>query len=305
MPSVVTPRRHAGTTRFIPIVRGSVNMTARWAASRVPADAVASLRADYCEETGGQILHYSFYIREGWVTCYALHHVDEPAEHAVGYCAVVEAGPWEGKPAVFQFWVEPSDRMATFALFEVACEAAGAVGVATQLNAPLLPALMHAYCVQVTTESIVFEDQHPALRLEAPEGGSQLRSLTSSDDTASAMAKGRGGCEFSLHAADGSTVATGGILFHYNPVRPGGPPYGDIHYEVATDRRGQVTCLKSQNKCVDSCLRVHARRWTDRVHSGVPCRVVHNDATWLLAALVRLLCHAAQTRMLYALHTYI
>ena len=223
-------------------------MAARWAASRVSADAVASLRDRYCEETGGQVLHYSFYIREGWVACYALHRVGEAPEHSVGYCAVVEAGPWEGKPAVFQFWVSPSDRMATFALFEVACEAAGAVGVATQLNAPLLPALMHAYCVQVTTESIVFEDQHPALRLEAPEGGSQLRSLTSSDDTASAMAKGRGGCEFSLHAGDGPTVATGGISFHYNPVRPGGPPYGDIYYEVAVDRRGQV--IKKPHLCV-------------------------------------------------------
>ena len=228
--------------------RPLLNMAARWAASRVSADAVASLRDRYCEETGGQVLHYSFYIREGWVACYALHRAGEAPEHPVGYCAVVEAGPWEGKPAVFQFWVAPSDRMATFALFEVACEAAGAVGVATQLNAPLLPALMHAYCVQVTTESIVFEDQHPALRLEAPEGGSQLRSLTSSDDTASAMAKGRGGCEFSLHAGDGPTVATGGISFHYNPVRPGGPPYGDIYYEVAADRRGQV--IKKPRLCV-------------------------------------------------------
>ncbi len=170
----------------------------------------------------------------------------EPAE-LVGYCAVVGAGPWEDKPAVFEFWVEPDERMAAFALFEVACAAAGAVEVATQLNAPLLPALMHAYCVQVTTESIVFEDKHPTLRLEPPPGTrrSQLRSLTSADDTAAAMAKRRGGCEFSLHAEDGCTIATGGILFHYNPVGPGRPPYGDIYYEVVEERRGQVHSLRS------------------------------------------------------------
>ena len=125
VPSVATRRCARASFR-----RPLLNMAARWAASRVSADAVASLRDRYCEETGGQVLHYSFYIREGWVACYALHRVGEAPEHSVGYCAVVEAGPWEGKPAVFQFWVSPSDRMATFALFEVACEAAGAVGVA-------------------------------------------------------------------------------------------------------------------------------------------------------------------------------
>ena len=185
------------------------------------------------------------------MSCYGLHRVGAPAE-LVGYCAVVGAGPWEGKPAVFEFWVEQDERMAVFALFEVACAAAGAVEVATQLNAPLLPALMHAYCVQVTTESIVFEDKHPTLRLEPPPGtcSSQLRSLTSAEDTAAAMAKRRGGCEFSLHADDGSTIATGGILFHYNPVCPGGPPYGDIYYEVVKVWRGQVISLTSCAMCM-------------------------------------------------------
>jgi RimJ/RimL family protein N-acetyltransferase len=32
---------------------------------------------------------------------------------------------------------------------------------------------------------------------------------------------------------DGAIVATGGLLFHYNP------PYGDIHMEVAPAHRGQ------------------------------------------------------------------
>ncbi len=41
-------------------------MVSQWAASAVSADAVETLRACYCEETGGQVLHFSFFQYAPW-----------------------------------------------------------------------------------------------------------------------------------------------------------------------------------------------------------------------------------------------
>ena len=208
---------------------------ALWMATAVCHKTVSSLREEFTTEIGGQSLRFSFYQREGWVKCYQLH----AGERVAGYGAVVVAGPWRCRPAIFEFYVVPNERTHTFALFEALLEAhSSPLGVATQTNAPLLPLMLHVYCTNVATESVVFEDANSNARV-APPAPCEIRQLTSAADTAAALSARRGSCDFEVVTADGQVVATGGIGFHYNPVAEGLHPFGDIYYEVVPGKRRQ------------------------------------------------------------------
>jgi len=100
--------------------------------------------------------------------------------------------------------------------------------------------MLHAYAGDIRSEKIVFRD---AITTALPPHGSVLHRVTPDHETRCAIAQRQGGSECVLQL-DGETVATGGLMFHYNV------PYTDIYMEVAGPfrRRGFGSYLVQELK---------------------------------------------------------
>lgn len=173
-----------------------------------------------------QIVHDSIHRRVGWTTTYALVVDDIDA----GFGSIAIGGPWTGNPTIFEFYVLPEYRACAFKLFEGLLEASGARLMEIQSNDALLAVMLHTYARDIRSEKIVFRD---GVTTALESNGAVLEPTTSKEDARGAMAARQGGAEWRLRLGD-DTVATGGILFHYNA------PYGDIYMDVAEPfrRRG-------------------------------------------------------------------
>ena len=173
-----------------------------------------------------QIVHDSIHRRTGWTTTYALSVDDTIA----GFGSMAIGGPWTGHPTIFEFYVLPLYRGSAFKLFEAFLEVCGARLMEIQSNDALLAVMLHTYARDIRSEKIVFRD---GVTTATESNGAMLEPITSEADTRRAIAARQGGPEWRLQFGN-ETVATGGILFHYNP------PYGDIYMDVAEPfrRRG-------------------------------------------------------------------
>ena len=197
----------------------------RATATPTSSDVVLPLRVRHRQEMNCQIVHDSIYRRAGWTNIYVLQLDDTCA----GFGSAAVGGPWTGKPTIFEFYVLPAHRDRAFQLFEALLEASGARLMEIQSNDTLLAVMLHTYARDVSSEKIVFRD---GLTTTLAPRGAVLEHLTSDEETRLAIARRQGGGEWRL-AHEGESVATGGILFHYNE------PYGDIYMEVAEAFRGR------------------------------------------------------------------
>ena len=183
-----------------------------------------------------QIIHDSIHRRPGWTQEYVLR----VGENRVGYGSLAVAGPWKGKPTLYEWYVLPHYRSRMFDLFPVLLAASGAIRIETQSNDVLLTVMLHAFASSAMSESILFHDKL-ATSLAPP--GAVFRRATSADlpQTPPDQLDSHGVVEI-----EGKVVATGGILFHYNR------PYGDIFMEVAETyrRRGLGSYLVQELKRV-------------------------------------------------------
>jgi hypothetical protein len=191
----------------------------------------------YRLEMGCQITHDSIHTRPGWTQEYLL----SLGGAAVGYGSVAVAGPWTGKPTVYEFYVVPHHpRLHAFELFDALLAASRAVGIEVQNNDTLATVMLHTFARDVTSESILFHDKL-ATSLCPP--GATFREPTAPEapDVPERHLKWCGVIE-----VEGKVAATGGILFHYNR------PYGDIYMEVAEPfrRRGLGSFLVQELKRV-------------------------------------------------------
>jgi GNAT superfamily N-acetyltransferase len=199
---------------------------------------VLPLRIRYRQEMNCQIVHDSIHRRPGWTATYALHIDDTVA----GFASVAIGGPWTGVPTLFEFYVLPAYRRRAFHLFEVVLSASGVRFMAVQSNDVLLAVMLHTYGRDIRSEAIVFHDRFTTA---LPANGATLQQVTSDEDTRVAIAERHGGTEWRLQV-EGESVATGGILFHYNA------PYSDVYIEVAEPfrRRGLGSYLLQELKRV-------------------------------------------------------
>jgi hypothetical protein len=76
-------------------------------------DEIAPFREQYRKEMNCQIIHDSIHGRPGWTREYALVLGGALA----GYGSVAVVGPWQEKPALYEFYVVPEHRMRIFDLF--------------------------------------------------------------------------------------------------------------------------------------------------------------------------------------------
>jgi GNAT superfamily N-acetyltransferase len=206
------------------------------AATLVANDDILPLRTRSRQEMNCQIVHDSIHTRRGWTSSYALHLDGITA----GFGSIAIAGPWKGKPTIFEFYVLPEYRGRAFDLFETFVEASGARLMEIQSNDTVLAVMLHTYARDIWSEKIVFRDG-VTTALEA--NGARLQQLTPDHEVHAAIAARQGGTEWHLQS-EGQTVATGGLMFHYNV------PYGDIYMEVAEPfrRRGLGAYLVQEMK---------------------------------------------------------
>jgi RimJ/RimL family protein N-acetyltransferase len=186
-------------------------------------DQIAPLRELYRAEMNCQIIHDSLHDRRGWTQSWLLNNGSEPA----GYGSIAIAGPWKDKPTAFEFFILPSHRLRIFDLFETFLQASNPIAIETQSNDPLLTVMLHTYAKNVAAEAILYHDKittHLAqpnviFRRSMPYDRAQISSQKLDE-----------GADYLLEQ-DGQIVATGGLLYHYNP------PYGDIFMAVAQSHR--------------------------------------------------------------------
>jgi len=202
----------------------------------VPAGEVLALRTRQREEAKAQIVHDSLHRREGWTRT----HLIEVGGRGIGFAEVAIAGPWTGKPTIFEFYLLPEFECRVLELFEGFLELSGVRHFEAQTNCGPLGILAHTFGNGVTSERIVFRD---GIAAALPSKGAVLRPLTGVEEIRSAIERRQGGGEWQVEL-DGVPVGKGGILFHYNR------PYGDLYMDVAEPfrRRGLGAYLVQELK---------------------------------------------------------
>ena len=197
---------------------------------------IARWRDMYRLEMGCQIVHDSIHVRSGWTVEYMLLE----AGVAVGYGSVAIAGPWTGRPTVYEFYIVPHYRLRLFDLFEALLQSSQAVAIEMQSNEPFATVMLHTFAGPVISESILFHDKvctshRPPGAVFRQAAAGELR------DVSEAQLKWHGVIE-----VEGTVAASGGILFHYNR------PYGDIYMDVSEPfrRRGLGSFLVQELKRV-------------------------------------------------------
>jgi GNAT superfamily N-acetyltransferase len=191
----------------------------------VALDAILPMRDEYRREMNCQIVHDSWHAR-GFTRSYECRVDDD----VVGYGSVGGA-PRDPKDTAKEFFVRPSVRRLALPLFRRLLAVSGARTIEAQTNDILLTLMLFDCSAGWESDTILFADTLPTT-LARP-AGVILRPIVEGDRGEvfedARVPVGDWGLEL-----EGRIVATGGLLFHYNP------PYGDIHMAVhpAFRRRG-------------------------------------------------------------------
>lgn len=206
------------------------------AATQSSSREVLPLREQFRREMNCQIVHDSIHRRPGWAITYLLSVDGTPA----GFGSIAVAGPWTDKPTIFEFYVAPEHRSRAFDLFEALLASSDARFMVNQSSDLLASVMLHTYARDITCDAIVFHDR---VTTSLPSTGALLHCGMPEADIRRCIEERQGGPEWRLEL-NGETVATGGILFHYNL------PYGDIYMDVveAHRRRGYGSYLVQELK---------------------------------------------------------
>ena len=194
-------------------------------AALATANEFLPLREQYRSEMNCQIVHDSIHRRAGWTQTYLL----SVGGSAAAFGSIAIAGPWTDKPTLFEFYVLSEHRGRAFDLFEALLATSQARFMLTQSSNALQSVMLHTYAHDISNDAIVFHDR---LTTTLPAMGGVLHCKTPEEETRRCIDERQGGPEWTLDV-NGETVATGGILFHYNR------PYGDIYMDVAEPYRGR------------------------------------------------------------------
>lgn len=209
-------------------------------AERTDLDAIGPLRDVFRAEMRCQIIHDAIHRRPGWTHEYLLRRNGVPA----GYGSVAMAGPWRERPAVYEFYVLPDHRSHVFDLFEALSTASAAPAIEMQTNDVIGSVALHAYARNVTVEAMLFHDRLTTSHSLPPNVVLRAPTAAEAPDSPSEDRRWR-----VVVDAEGDIVASGGVLFHYNP------PYGDIYMDVDERfrRRGFGTVIVQELKrlCYD------------------------------------------------------
>jgi GNAT superfamily N-acetyltransferase len=200
--------------------------------SRVPADDIAPLRELHRQEMNCQITHDSF-LRRGLSDSYLLRMDGRVA----GYGLVANR---YDPDTVDEFYLSRAYRASALPLFRQLIEVSGATKIRAQSNDRLMLLMLYDCAANITTDTILFEDAFTS-HLTCPTG--VFRKVGEADRAHLFEHKSEPVGDWMIES-EGIPVATGGLLFHYNP------PYGDIFMEVHPSyrRRGFGSYLVQELK---------------------------------------------------------
>lgn len=208
----------------------------RITAKLVPLARILPLRDLYRREMNCQIVHDSLHAR-GHFDSWLLSIDGEVA----GYGCV---GGYRESPRVTvkELHVLPGYRDASFALFDALVRASGATRMEVQTNDRLLTLLFHDRVPAYERVKMLFEDGAVTRLVIA---NAEVRPASASEHEGHVEADQGAEGERQL-VIDGTVVAAGGIMLHYNP------PWADIYMEVAEPfrRRGHGSFLVQELKRV-------------------------------------------------------
>ena len=120
---------------------------------------------------------------------------------------------------ICEFYVSAPHRRTALPMFRALIEASGARHIRTQTNDPLLLVMLYDCGTNIAAQNVLFADGFTT-SLPCPRGTFQR------------SADKPGEHEWVIEC-DGQVVASGGLLFHYNP------PYGDVYMDVVEGCRQQ------------------------------------------------------------------
>lgn len=192
-------------------------------ATAAPLADILLLREAFRREMNCQIVHDSLHTRPAWTQTYLIADDGAPA----GYGAIAVGGPWQGTRTIFEFYLAPEYRGWAVDCFDLFVKTSAATHFEFQTSNLLLTALTHAWNAHLRTERIIFHDQTTT---QLPANGALLRQATAAD-TARIFTHHAEPVGDWLLELDGTIIATGGWLTHYNP------PYADLYMEVAEPHR--------------------------------------------------------------------
>jgi GNAT superfamily N-acetyltransferase len=123
---------------------------------------------------------------------------------------------------VHEFYPLPDYRAASLPIFRQLLETSQATHIAAQTNDRLLTLMLYDCATNITSDTVMFEDGFTT-HLTCPTG--IFRKVVEADKERIFEHKHEPVGDWVIEC-DGSAVATGGALFHYNP------PHGDLYMEV-------------------------------------------------------------------------
>jgi GNAT superfamily N-acetyltransferase len=199
-------------------------------------DTVTPWRELYRQELNCQIIHDSWHGR-GWTDSYLMR----VQGRVVGYGLVggVRGAP---KDTVTEYYVLPPHRAAALALFRRLVEVSHARLMECQSNDILMTLMLYDCATKIESNVVLFHDAMTT-KLAVKDGA--FRCATA-DEKGSVFTHNHEPVGDWVIAVGNEIVATGGVLYHYNP------PYGDIYMEVAEPhrRRGYGSYLVQELKRV-------------------------------------------------------
>ena len=220
---------------------------------RVDYEDVKALRELYRQEANCQIVHDSFLAR-GLSDPYLILVDGQLA----GYGAIGNKYPAN---QLTEFYTLPVMRPFALPMCRELLAVSGATRMEAQTNMPLMLLMLYDCARNITIEALLFEDAFTT-HLTVP--NAVFRQI-SPDESASifehkAEPPGAWGLE-----VNGTVVATGGFLTHYNP------PYGDVYMEVDEPARkqgyGSYLVQEVKRVCYEAGKKPAARTGSDNIAS--------------------------------------
>jgi GNAT superfamily N-acetyltransferase len=189
--------------------------------SRVTVDEITPLRELHRRKMNCQIVHDSFPQR-GFSDPYLIR-VDGCL---AGYGLVANK---YYPDTVDEYYILPAYRGEALPMFRQLLEVSQATRMRVQTNDRLMLLMMYDCATNIASEAILFEDGFTS-HLTCPTG--TLQKVTEADKPRIEAQKLDADSAWMIESG-GVPVATGGVLFHYNP------PYGDIYMAVSETHRRQ------------------------------------------------------------------
>jgi GNAT superfamily N-acetyltransferase len=185
---------------------------------RTEADVVAPLRELHRQEMNCQIVHDSFLAR-GLSDPYLIRIDGKVA----GYGLVANRF---NRDAVDEYYITPSLRRQALPAFRQLIKVSGATKIRVQTNDRLLLLMLYDCARNVTSDTVLFAD---AFTSSLTCDGA-FRRITDEERATLFKPDNEAPGDHCIEYG-GSVIATGGVLFHYNP------PYGDIFMDVEKSHR--------------------------------------------------------------------